>query len=158
MKCIFSILKKKKKVVIGGTFDLFHVGHEEIIRKGFQFGEVVIGLTSDRMAKEMKNRDVEIFNERKSNLENYVVNKLNRKISVKEIEDRFGFAVNDNLDYIIVSPETEENALLINEERKKLGKKVLETIKIDFVLAEDGKPISSTRIHNNEINREGKIL
>lgn len=155
---IFIISNRKKNVVIGGTFDSLHRGHKEIIKKGFEIGQVVIGLTSDRMAKEMKNREVENFEERKSNLENYANNKLNQKIKIKKIEDRLGFAVNDDLDCIIVSPETEGNALLINKEREKINKKPLKIIKIDFVLAEDGKNISSTRIYNGEIDKEGRIL
>ncbi len=155
---LFFIGNKKSKIVIGGTFDSLHKGHKELIKKGFEKGEVVIGLTSDRMAKEMKNREVENFEERKNNLEDFAENELSQKIKIKKIEDRLGFAIIEDLDSIIVSPETEGNALLINKEREKINKKPLEIEKIDFVLAEDGKNISSTRIYNGEIDREGKIL
>jgi len=47
---------------------------------------------------------------------------------------------------------------LLNEERKKTGKKSLKIIKINFVLAEDGKPISDSRILKGEIDRQGKLL
>ena len=148
-----------KKVVIGGTFDLLHRGHKEIIKKGFEYGDVVIGLTSNEMAKEMKNRKIEDFEDRKKALENHSQENLNKEIEVRKIEDKFGFAVNDeNLHYIVVSPETEENSFLINKERENFGKDSLEIIKIDFILAKDGKPISSTRIHNNEIDQEGELI
>ena len=148
-----------KKVVIGGTFDHLHKGHKELIKKGFEFGDVVLGLTSNEMAKEMKNREVEDFEIRKEALSNYTQNELNKPIEVRKIEDKIGFAVeDDNLNYIIVSPETEGNANIINEKRENEGKNLLEIIKIDFVLAKDGKPISSTRIYNKEIDQEGNLI
>ncbi len=152
-------MENEKKVVIGGTFDLLHRGHKELIKKGFGFGDVIIGLTSDEMAKEMKKREIEVFEERKNNLENFVKNNLEKDIEVRKIEDKISFASdNEELGYIIVSPETEENALIINRKRESLNKKPLEIVKIDFVLAKDEKPISSTRIYNNEINREGDLI
>ncbi len=152
-------MKNDRKVVIGGTFDLLHKGHRELIKKGFGFGDVIIGLTSDEMAKEMKKREVEIFEERKNNLENFAKNELGKNLEVRKIEDKISFAADDEeLGYIIVSPETKENASIINKKRESSNKKPLEIIKIDFVLAKDEKPISSTRIYNNEINREGELI
>jgi len=60
----------------------------------------------------------------------------------------------ENFDFIVVSPETYKTALLINKERDKRGKKPIKIVKIDFVLASDGKPISSTRILKGEIDRQ----
>ena len=64
----------------------------------------------------------------------------------------------DDYDVIVVSPETFSTAEEINSKRIKLGHKPLEIIKIPFVLAEDGKPISSSRIYSKEIDIEGNIL
>ncbi len=151
-------MQDNKKVVIGGTFDHFHRGHKELIKKGYDSGEVIIGLTSNEMAKEMKNREIEDFEIRKNNLINYVQEKFNKKLEVNKINDIYGFAIDEDLDYIVVSPETEKNAFLINEKRTNLNKNELEIIKMDFILAKDGKPISSTRIYNKEIDNEGEIL
>ena len=68
------------------------------------------------------------------------------------------FRVEEDYDAIIVSPETVENAQKINQMRKKLGKKPLEIIKMKHILADDKKPISSTRILENEIDENGRIL
>ena len=46
----------------------------------------------------------------------------------------------------------------INIKRIKLGKKPLIIFKIPHVLAEDGKPISSSRVRNKEIDENGKML
>jgi pantetheine-phosphate adenylyltransferase len=147
-----------KKIVIGGTFDLLHKGHKALISKAFEEGEVYLGLTSNEMAQEMKNREVDDFEKRQQALEEYVSQELSKEIEIKKIDDLFGFAVDQELDAIIVSPETEKNALLINAKRQEAGKNALEVLRIDLVLADDGQPISSTRIRNKEIDQEGKVL
>ncbi|HIP62584.1 MAG TPA: phosphopantetheine adenylyltransferase, partial [Archaeoglobus profundus] len=63
-----------------------------------------------------------------------------------------------DFDYIVVSPETYPVALMINKKREELGKRPIKIVKVDFVLAEDGKPISSTRIKNGEIDRYGRLI
>ena len=73
--------------------------------------------------------------------------------------DAFGNADKDSkLDAIVVSHETEANALKINEVRYDNGLNLLDIIIIDWVLADDGIPISSTRIRKGEIDKTGRFL
>lgn len=150
--------KKTKKVVIGGTFDVLHKGHEALLKRAFELGEVAIGLTSDRLAKEIRNREIRSFEERKKELENFIIKEFKVKPAITKIEDKFGLTLSKDFDYIVVSPETYETALEINRERKKKKKKPIKIAKIDFILAEDGKPISAERIAEGEIDKEGQLL
>ncbi|KPJ57186.1 phosphopantetheine adenylyltransferase [Parcubacteria bacterium DG_74_2] len=150
--------KNTKKVVIGGTFDTLHEGHKSLLRKAFELGEVTIGLTSDVMASKIKEREVEGFEQRKKELEDFIEKEFNIKPKILKIEDKFGPTLKEDFDYIVVSPQTYETTLLINKKRQEINKKPIEIVKIDFVLAEDGQPISSHRILKGEIDRQGKLL
>jgi len=152
------LIKKSKKVVIGGTFDILHKGHEALLKRAFRLGKVFIGLTSDKMAQSLRKRKVKSFKERKKELENFILKEFKIKPKIFKIEDKFGFTLKKDFDYIVVSPETYKNAVEINKERLKRKKKLIEIVEIDFVLAEDGKPISAERIAGGEIDREGKLL
>lgn len=147
-----------KTAVVGGTFDILHKGHKALLRKAFELGEVAIGLTSNIMAKKLKNREVQDFEFRKKELEDFIRKEFKIETKIVKIEDKFGFALEKDFDYIVVSPETYETAELINEERQKRNRKPIAITKIGFVLAEDGKPISATRILKGEIDRQGKLL
>ncbi|MDH7517878.1 MAG: pantetheine-phosphate adenylyltransferase [Candidatus Thermoplasmatota archaeon] len=149
------------KVCIGGTFNPLHRGHKTLIKKALETagkkGLVFIGITSGDITKtkgEIKN-----FDQRKQNIEKYLIQeKISNKVKIEPIYDRFGPSIKGDFDAIVVSTETKKTAEEINKKRKKLGKKPLEIIEIPLVLAEDGKPISSTRIRNKEIDENGKLI
>jgi pantetheine-phosphate adenylyltransferase len=63
-----------------------------------------------------------------------------------------------DLDAILVSSETLLGAARINELRRWRGLNELEVIHVELVMAEDGKPVSTTRIRSGEIDREGRVL
>ncbi len=140
------VIIKKKKVVVGGTFDILHEGHKAFLRKAFTLGEVTIGLTSDIMAKKTKKRKIRDFRLRKRELADFIKKEFKVKPKIVKIEDKFGPTLKEDFDYIVVSPETYPGAILINLKRKNIKKKLIKIVKIEFVLDKDGKPISSTKI------------
>ncbi len=147
-----------KKVIIGGTFNMLHKGHKAFLRKAFEVGEVTIGLTSNKMAASLRKEKVKDFKDRKKELEDFIAQDFSTKAKIVKIEDKFGPTLKEDFDYIVVSPATYPTAILVNQERQKRNRKPIEIVKIEFVLADDGKPISSTRILGGEIDRQGKTL
>ena len=147
----------KKKVVIGGTFDVLHKGHRLLLDRSFALGKVFIGLTSDKMVRKTKERKIRPFEERKRKLCSFIRKTYKAEPEIIKIEDIFGPTLKEDFDYIVVSPETFKTAILINGIRKKQKKNPIKIVKIKFVLAEDGKPISATRISRGEIDKEGKL-
>ena len=149
------------KVCIGGTFDIIHKGHELLISKAFEIasenGTVFIGITSDDLIKNKK--ETRSFNSRKKSVKEFLEKKetLDKAI-IKPINDKFGPTIDEDFDAIVVSPETFKTAEEINKIRKIKGKKPIKIVKISFVLADDGKPISSTRIRTGEIDINGHII
>jgi pantetheine-phosphate adenylyltransferase len=59
---------------------------------------------------------------------------------------------------LVASPETGKRVELANRLREKRGFPPLELVVVDWVVADDGKPISSSRIRNGEIDAEGKLV
>ena len=148
---------KYKNVAVGGTFDHFHKGHEKLLNKAFEIGQhVLIGVTSDEFGG--KKGNIQPCSKRISKLEQFL-QKFNSKYIVKRLEEPYGPTISDDqIDAIVVSRETKPVADKINEIRQKKEIKPLKIFVIDWVLAEDEKPISSTRIRKGEIDRNGKCL
>lgn len=148
--------KKYKKVAVGGTFDKFHDGHKKLLETAFEIGnEIEIGVTSNEFGG--RKGDIDSCKERIANLKSFFNDKSN--FSVTPLNDPYGTTVFDEeFDAIVVSEETKPTAIEINEIRKNKGMLPLDIIVVHFVLAEDGVPISSTRIRCGEINKKGNIL
>ena len=148
-------------VCLGGTFDRLHKGHKTLLKKAFEVagatGNVFIGITSDKFIKDKKN--VKSLTVRMTNINKYLKKEgYKKKYVIKSISNKFGTSINGDFAAIVVSSETKKNAKEINKKRIKIGKKSLKIIEIKPVLAEDGLIISSTRIRNNEIDENGKII
>jgi pantetheine-phosphate adenylyltransferase len=148
--------KKYHKVAVGGTFDQFHQGHRILLEKAFQIGEkVIIGVTSDEFGG--AKGEIEPCNIRMSNLNTLIKGKSNYLLA--RLEEPYGPTVEDeSIDALVVSQETEPIAQEINHIRREKGIKTLDIITINMVLAEDGKPISSTRIRKGEIDNKGTLI
>lgn len=147
--------KRYRKVAVGGTFDKFHQGHRMLLEKAFQVAEqVLIGVTSDEFGGQKG--EIEPCNIRMANLNALLEG--HHGYVIARLEEHYGPTVEDeSIEAIVVSPETEPTAREINQVRKKKGMKPLDIIQIGMVLAQDGKPISSTRIRKGEINPDGSL-
>ncbi|WP_440947415.1 phosphopantetheine adenylyltransferase [Methanosarcina sp. T3] len=148
------------KVAVGGTFQYLHDGHARLIEKAFEIagnGKVYIGLTSDEMLQ--KNHSIDNYENRRVRLLEYIdeMEIPKEKYEITRLNDPCGPTVEEDFDYIVVSPETYPVALKINRIREKKGKKPLEIVYVEYVMAEDGTPISSTRIAKGEIDRHGRL-
>ena len=149
--------KSYRKVAVGGTFDKFHYGHRRLIDIAFEIGRhVVIGVTSNEFGG-VKGK-IEPCNVRMSNLRS-LLEKKHQNHDIQELNDPFGTTIIDEtIDAIVVSEETEPTAFKINKIRKENGMKPLDIVTIGMVLADDGIPISSTRIRKGEIDKMGTII
>ncbi len=147
------------RVAVGGTFDPLHDGHKALLSRACELskgGELLVGLTSDEMILS-KNHDVNDYSSRRKEVDLFTREQgINPKIV--KLDDPFGPTIRDDFDLIVVSPETHHVALKINEIRKKKGLKEIELVLVDYVLAEDGLPISSSRIKKGGIDEHGKVL
>jgi len=153
--------KKDMKVCVSGTFNVLHKGHKKLIDKAFEYagktGTVYIGVTDEKMLKKKKFKKP--FNQRVKAIKDYLSGKkYNKHFFIKKINDKYGPALYGEYDAIIVSSETIINAQDLNKKRIKMGKKPLKIVEIPYVLAKDKIPISSTRILNNEIDENGRVL
>ena len=148
------------KVCLGGTFNLLHKGHKYLIDKAYEIagekGSVYIGISDGELL--YKKKFVTPYEERVKAIQEYISSKGYNDVVIKKIYDRFGLAVSGDFDAIIVSPESISNSQDINKNRISIGKKPLKIIEIPYILADDKKPISSTRIYDKIIDKDGNVL
>ncbi|MFP4546009.1 MAG: inosine/xanthosine triphosphatase [Methanomassiliicoccales archaeon] len=145
------------KVAVGGTFNVLHRGHRALLDKAFEKGdEVAVGITSDSYVQERKGHHVPL-EKRRRELEEYLGCK-GKPWRVEVIEDPVGSAhLDPQLGALVVSPGSEDTGKRINRLRRERSLEPLEIFRVEYVLAEDFLPISSTRILEGEIDREGML-
>ncbi|MBI3859708.1 MAG: phosphopantetheine adenylyltransferase [Thaumarchaeota archaeon] len=150
-----------RTVATGGTFDHFHKGHLALLSRSFEAGDkVVIGVTSDAFAAREGKSPNQPYDERVSELESAIRSYFpGREYLIAKLDDYFGPGIaSPEVQAIVVTRETASRVPIANSLREKKGYSPLEVIVVDYVLAEDQKPISSTRIRRGEIDKEGRLL
>ncbi len=147
------------RVAVGGTFDPLHDGHKALLKKAVELsrrGELLIGLTSDDMAKNKVHEVIE-YNSRYDEVNRFIRAQGISPVIVR-LDDPYGPTIQEDFDYLVVSPETHPVALKINEVRGGKGLRGIKIVLVEYVLADDGLPISSTRIKRGEIDEHGRVL
>lgn len=153
-------MTKFNLVALGGTFDLIHKGHKELLNQAFSISsQVIIGLTSDELASSKGKKTLNNYLKRLENLNSYLKNNFphtNHKIS--KLENDFGPAVlEEGVQALVVSQETSNQGKVLNNLRSAKNLPPVEVIVVPMVKAEDGIRISTTRIRNSEIDMDGKL-
>lgn len=153
------------KVAVGGTFDPLHDGHERLLGRALELGDdgVTVGLTSDDLAEQTRAepREVKPYDERRERLAAFLddVDEWGRDPTIAKLEGPYGVASEDPaFDALVVSPETKPGGEQINALREERGYEPLEIVVVPHVLADDGDPISSTRVVQGAIDEHGNVL
>ena len=149
-------------VFVAGTFDGMHRGHEVILRRAFIEGEhVTIGVTSDAFIKKFKFAQLDKlakYSKRKKDLETWL-RVHEKEAMIVSINDPYEPAASmADLDALIVTRENRNTGERINRLRQGSTLPCLALIEVPMVSGEDGRPISSTRLRNGEIDRNGRLI
>ena len=145
-------------IACGGTFDLLHKGHKAFLIRAFELSrQVSIGLTTDQFCQKITKTIYQNQAQRKSVLIRFLKENGNfKRAEIIDLSDIFGTTLKDQtIEALLVSDETKNGAEKINRMRSTLGLKKLKVILFSQVLARDGKKLSSGRIRDGQIDRNG---
>jgi pantetheine-phosphate adenylyltransferase len=151
---------KFRTVATGGTFDHIHRGHLALLTRSFEVGDrVVIGVTSDAFALKEGKRIDQDYETRVRALKELIARSFpGRDYLIAKLDDYFGPGIaSPEVEAIVVSRETAKRVPIANGLREANGYPPLEVVIVDYVLADDSRPISSTRIRLGEIDTEGRL-
>lgn len=154
-------MKRFQLIACGATFDLFHKGHREFLRFALLHGDhLLLGLTSDTYVLQKKPTVVESYEKRKETVEEFLrLEGVSERVEIAPIDSVYipKHWEERPIEAMVVTEDSKRGAELVQEKRKNEGKKELEILLFPFVSATDGNWISSTRVRNGEIDREGNV-
>jgi len=154
------LAEKFAVVATGGTFDEIHIGHVALLSRAFQAGrKVIIGVSSDEFAKKRGKKLNHKYEQRVETLKAMIKKEFGSvNYEIARLDGDFGPAVTTgDVGALVASSETQVKGGFLNEMRAKRGLKPAEVISVELVKAEDGSPISSTRIRAGEIDSRGRL-
>jgi len=141
---------------LGGTFDHFHDGHKLFIKIALSVSEKVeIGLTTQDLLKNKKfYSKLEDYNTRKANLELFISSFADLErvkfVEIRNWAEMDKYAQDPDYDGLVVSQETYNNALKLNESRERKGLNSLVLIVVPLIKDNENKKISSTSIREKK--------
>ncbi len=147
---------------LGGTFDELHIGHLALLNTAFRLSKkVIIGVTSDEFASKLRKEGRvspmrERVEELKRTLDKY--GWLSRA-EITQLNDPYGPLLSDErINALVTGPITLDRAEEAVNLRVSKGLPPVSLELSPLVLAEDGRPISSTRVRLGEVDRTGRLI
>jgi|SRR3989344_506714 len=143
--------KNKKIILVGGSFDILHVGHVRFLSQAKKLGDIlIVGVNSNNLIKEKKGYHRPIVDEG---------NRAEVLLNLKSVD--FVFIARQNfLGNIleVIKPDilvftVERGRLKSAKERASLVREQHPNVKIVF-LQKEGKKISTTKIEQKILNRK----
>lgn len=144
---------------LGGTFDHFHVGHQHLLSSALSFAnQIMIGIVTDATkVQKLYPTSLQSYTERRQAVESYLENHgFKERYSVIPLNDVYGPTIETNdIDLLVVTALTNQGAEAINTKRNELNLPPLPVKVIDVIKDKTGEVISSTRIRQGLIDRQG---
>ncbi|MEI8232479.1 MAG: pantetheine-phosphate adenylyltransferase [bacterium] len=145
--------------ILGGTFDHFHLGHENFITTALSQAEfLTIGIVKELFTQDkLASTSIEDYLTRQSNLKDFLhQSDVESRVKIIPITDIYGTSLTDStIEAIYVTKETKPNAEIINAKRQGLDLAKLALIVLPYSLGDDNEIISSSRIRAGIIDRQG---
>ncbi|MEM0440904.1 MAG: pantetheine-phosphate adenylyltransferase [Candidatus Caldarchaeum sp.] len=147
---------------LGGTFSILHVGHMALLATAYSKAEkVLLGVSSDNfVAKLGKKHPIPPYEERVKQLRDFLSRQgWLERTRITALEDPYGPTVEDPaIEVLVTSPATAYRAGEINMKRTERNLPPLDVYVCPLVVADDGYPVSTTRIMAGEISADGKTF
>jgi len=147
-----------KHLACGGTFDYLHRGHRRFLEFAFlRAARVSVGITTDQMVHKNGKNDTRDLKIRLGELETFLKQGgYLARAKIVLLNDIFGSTLSDKtVDSLLLTTETFAGGRLVNKKRQRAGLLPLPIIVCPMAVADDGKIISTGRIKEGIINREG---
>lgn len=153
-------MAKYELVATGGTFDIIHKGHIELLKKAFEISStVIIGLTSDALAEKKGKKITNDYSTRLVSLTSAIEENFPRSsFRISKLDNDFGPAVLEgDVQALVTSDETRYQGESLNKLRAEKNLPKVDVVVVPMVLAKDGKRISTSRIKKSEIDYQGNL-
>ena len=143
------------KIIVGGTFDRFHVAHQFILDIANTLSHhIIIGLTSTLFLEKVVSKDfsdlIQPYETRKGAVDCYLREKGHQNWTIMPIDDKWGKAHELEADALIVSEETYPEGIRINDERRVHNRPPLTLVVIPWVVDDKGTTFTSTKLRQDE--------
>ena len=158
-----SRTKRFNNVCVGGTFDHAHAGHRLLLACAVAVTErrLDVGITSEALLANKKYKDyLQTYSEREQFCKDFIKASAPVGLSVNfgPLDENWPIAATrEDVDALVVSEETVEGGLKINEERVKRGFGELELVVVDVLGKKENSSsskLSSTRLRELEAERQ----
>jgi|Deesub1362B_J571_1020462.scaffolds.fasta_scaffold00003_530 pantetheine-phosphate adenylyltransferase len=149
------------KVALGGTFEVLHIGHMYLLTIAMELAdELYIGITTNRFAEKYKCYTLSDYETRLEKVKEFIESQgWKGSLRFFPLNEPYGPTIKiEDIDILVVTPETYPMAIKINSIRVDKGMKPLKIFVTDYISNESGYPVNSTFIKLGVIDYWGRPI